>query len=237
MSNGTMKLGRRARKTQATRSRIFAAARGLFGYQGFDAVTVQAIAERADLAVGTLFYYASSKTELLFLVYNAELKRAIEEGEADAAALPPGTGVPERIAALVMPLAEGVAGPQAENLTRYHRELLFGASDDTHRREGIDLVRRLESHIATVLGDAYGVDPKGMLARLAARAIFAALHFDIALPNTDLNPATRFASAGGPSILMQIEIVTHGVAASAHMAESSHDDLSGRAGTSPTSNT
>ncbi|MDN6457980.1 MAG: hypothetical protein L0K38_13210, partial [Yaniella sp.] len=48
------------------------------------------------------------------------------------------------------------------------------------------------------------------LTRLTARAIFAALHFDIALPETDLNPATRFASAGSMSLRMQIQIIVEG---------------------------
>src|SRR4051794_22644077 len=54
--------------------RIKDAARGLFLSQGFDDATTRAIADRADVALGTLFTYASNKRDLLFLVGNDMLE-------------------------------------------------------------------------------------------------------------------------------------------------------------------
>lgn len=202
--------GRRERKLQASRSAIFSAAHDLFFAKDFDSVTVAQIADRADLGVGTLFYHACSKTELFLMVYNTVLAQAMAEGEAAESTLPACASVSEHICALALPIARLLQSPQATNLVRYHRDLLFGDSNDTHRRAGIDLVRRFETHVADVLAKSQGIDAQSLLARHSARAVFAALHFDIALPATDLNPATRFASAGELSLRMQIEIVVQG---------------------------
>ncbi len=58
VSGETVLPGRRERKRQITRLVIFEAARDLFYEHPFESVTVQQIAERADLSVGTLFYHA-----------------------------------------------------------------------------------------------------------------------------------------------------------------------------------
>ncbi|MGZ5804762.1 MAG: TetR/AcrR family transcriptional regulator [Xanthobacteraceae bacterium] len=54
--------------------RIKEAARELFLSRGFDDTTTREIARRADVALGTLFTYASNKRDLLFLVGNDALE-------------------------------------------------------------------------------------------------------------------------------------------------------------------
>jgi AcrR family transcriptional regulator len=206
-----VKTNRRERNTIATRAKIFAVSHELFSEKGYDAVTVQQIADKADIGIGTLFYHASSKTELFLMVYNSSLEHAIQAGRNAQQNLPANASLCERILALSLPMADSMNSPEAGNFARYHKELLFGDSNDRYRRAGIDLVRGFESEVACVLGDALHIDAHSLLTRLSARAIFAALHFDIALPETDLNPATRFASAGSMSLRMQIEIIVEGV--------------------------
>ena len=63
-------VGRRERAKQDKRARIFAAAAALFAEHGFERVTTQQIADRADVGAGTLFQYASTKGELFLMVYN-----------------------------------------------------------------------------------------------------------------------------------------------------------------------
>jgi TetR/AcrR family transcriptional regulator, cholesterol catabolism regulator len=57
--------GRRERKRQAVQARIREAARDLFREQGYDATTVQEIAERADVGKGTFFNYFPRKDAVL----------------------------------------------------------------------------------------------------------------------------------------------------------------------------
>jgi AcrR family transcriptional regulator len=56
---------RRERKKQETRNKIFTTAMKLFQERGFEATTIDMIAEQADVARGTVFLHFPSKEELL----------------------------------------------------------------------------------------------------------------------------------------------------------------------------
>jgi AcrR family transcriptional regulator len=56
---------RRARKKERTRQEIFSAAMDLFAARGFDAVTIEAICESADVARATFFLHFPTKASLL----------------------------------------------------------------------------------------------------------------------------------------------------------------------------
>src|SRR5438046_185677 len=70
-------LPRRARARLAKRIRIARAAAELFHEHGFASTTTEQIAERADVAKGTLFLYAKTKARLLLLVYETEIEDAV----------------------------------------------------------------------------------------------------------------------------------------------------------------
>jgi AcrR family transcriptional regulator len=61
-------LGRRERRKLEVRTRVYAAARALFSKQGFDATTVDEIAEMADVAPATFFNHFQSKQAILALM-------------------------------------------------------------------------------------------------------------------------------------------------------------------------
>jgi len=61
--------GRRERKKLETHRRIYRAAMELFAEKGFDATTVDEIAERADVAKGTVFNYFPHKGSFLSTSY------------------------------------------------------------------------------------------------------------------------------------------------------------------------
>jgi len=63
--SGNHTLGRRERKKQEIRRKIFRAAFELFLEKGFENTTVEEIAERADVGKGTVFNYFPRKTTLL----------------------------------------------------------------------------------------------------------------------------------------------------------------------------
>lgn len=62
--------------------RIKSAALDLFLSNGFDETTTRDIASRANVAMGTVFIYAESKRDLLFLIVNEELEDCIARASA-----------------------------------------------------------------------------------------------------------------------------------------------------------
>ncbi len=69
VGTGGRKPGRRERKKHDTRRRILRAAFDLFKAKGFEATTVEEIAEAADVAKGTVFNYFPQKTAFLVAAY------------------------------------------------------------------------------------------------------------------------------------------------------------------------
>src|SRR4029079_10575352 len=63
-------------------NRIKLAARELFMTVGYDEATTRQIAKKAGVALGTVFTYASTKRDLLFLVSNDLLDEARHRAEA-----------------------------------------------------------------------------------------------------------------------------------------------------------
>jgi AcrR family transcriptional regulator len=76
-------LGRRERGKLEKRRRIREATREVFRRKGYDAATTREIAELADVAIGTLFAYASDKRELLMMVINDD-REALPEVQPSA---------------------------------------------------------------------------------------------------------------------------------------------------------
>ena len=66
--NSTAPIGRRERRKLEVRARIHSAARELFTQNGFEATTVDEIAEMADVAPATFFNHFQSKQALLALL-------------------------------------------------------------------------------------------------------------------------------------------------------------------------
>ncbi len=74
-------IGRRELQKQDRERRIIAAARRLFDRKGYADTAVEDIAERAGLAVGTLYNYFPSKDELLLVILRRETDTLIDAGE------------------------------------------------------------------------------------------------------------------------------------------------------------
>jgi TetR/AcrR family transcriptional regulator, cholesterol catabolism regulator len=91
-----VELSRRERKKEETRERIFQAAMRLFKQKGFEATTVDEIAEKADVAKGTFFNYFPHK-EAIF-AYLGESWFAQAEEESAAILAKPGRLAPRLIA-------------------------------------------------------------------------------------------------------------------------------------------
>jgi AcrR family transcriptional regulator len=163
---------RRERAKQEKHERIRAAAQELFAEHGVSGVTTQQIADRADVAIGTLFRYASTKAELLIMVQNQKFATAIDDGRAGAAAAS-GQGPLEEVLALIRPVVACVR-EHVENGRTYLHELVHGDPAEPYRRAGLTLAGRLEDGIAALLDRDARVDP-GEAATLA-RVITAIIH-------------------------------------------------------------
>ena len=103
MRDAQIPIGRREQAKQDKRERIMAAARALFAEHGVGGVTTQQVADRADVAIGTLYLHASTKAEPLIMVQNQKFAAAIDDGLA-AAAVTARRGPLEGVIALIRPV-------------------------------------------------------------------------------------------------------------------------------------
>lgn len=67
-------LSRRERKKQETRDRILVSAREMLENQGFDATTLEQIAESADVSIATFYNYYPNKDALLQQIAKVEIE-------------------------------------------------------------------------------------------------------------------------------------------------------------------
>ena len=165
--------GRRERNKQAKLDRIIAAAGQLFAEHGVDEVTTQQVAEAADIATGTLFLYARTKTELLLLVQNAHYRDALEEGLRESASCSdPATAV----MALLTPIIR-CNRVQYENGRVYLREIAFGDTTAPHHTEAVAIVEETQHALAETLVRTISVDPEtaAVMASLVTGAQLLAL--------------------------------------------------------------
>lgn len=213
--------GRRERNKEQKQQRIFDAAAELFAAHGYAAVTTQQIAERADVATGTLFRYATSKAELLLMVHNEYYRRALDAAER---ALPRSADVADCIAALLTPIVE--SGRQSdENTAAYQQAVMFGGPSDRYRNEALELIAQLQRRLAATLTEAWtrhsgeaadaanaaddtlGATPLATPdAGPAARAIFAALQLETAHATLTAGPLEQQLD----DILNQVDVITRG---------------------------
>ena len=212
---GAAQLGRRDRNMREKRERITRAAAELFAELGFAAVTTQAISDRADVAAGTLFRYASSKSELLLMVYNEVFREAMERGIRLAGAE---TSAASAVASLVREVVEQ-AQRSPENSVAYQRELLFGAYGEHFRAEGLELVASFESEIAQMIGAeaarrGIAADPDSV--RVAGASVFAAMHLAIARLSTGAHEGTNVYD----DLRLQIAQIVEGTLRGLHEAHS-----------------
>ncbi|WP_420363683.1 TetR/AcrR family transcriptional regulator [Curtobacterium aetherium] len=173
MSLQRAKPTRRERAKEDKSRRIVAAARALFAAHGVSGVTTQQIADRADVAVGTLFRYAASKAELLIKVQNEKFAAAIKEGLAAADVAPRTVPATEVVLAVLTPVVDCVR-EQPENGRTYLHELVFGDPNEVNRRDGLILTEQLEGGISQAL-ERFGRIEHGE-ATVLARVITAIVH-------------------------------------------------------------
>ncbi|KUO16596.1 TetR/AcrR family transcriptional regulator [Streptomyces dysideae] len=206
MRSGHMPIGRRELAKQAKRERIMTAARDLFAEHGVDGVTTQQIADRADVAIGTLYLYASTKAELLIMVQNEKFAAAIDDGLAAANAAA-GQGALEPVVALIRPVVEYVR-EHIENGRTYLHELVFGDPVEPYRNAGLALAGRLEDGVTGLLAQDDHIDAAD--AATLARVITAIIHLS--------TTATVYLHRSDEAVIADIRDQIHATLAPHHRA-------------------
>ncbi len=168
-------LGQRERNKLDKRNRIKNAVRELVASKGYDDMTTREIARLAGVGLGTLFFYATNKRDLLFLVYNDDNEVLLAEADGPA----PGGPYLERLVAIFRPFYEHFA--RDPNFARYLlRELTFydnGAEAGRFHEGRRGIVDRIER--ATVDAQARGAIGHAEAARTVADVVFAVYQAEI----------------------------------------------------------
>jgi len=161
--------GRRERNKQEKRSRIIAAAKELFGSQGFADTTTQKIAEKADIGTGTLFLYAKSKEELLVMVFSGDM---LEQAQNAFRHLPASGSLVDKLMHVFRYMIE--YHDQDKDLARALLKEVTVLTTPGPRRDLARLMHCIYSGIGEILaaGQAAGTIRKGVDPQLAAENLF-----------------------------------------------------------------
>lgn len=102
-----VKSTRREQQKERTRVAIFEAAKTLFATRGYEGTSMRAVAEEANVAVGTIFVHFSDKLDLLTHVLYQDIEATLTEAFAT---LPSGVPALDRLHHLVLSLYGYYAG-------------------------------------------------------------------------------------------------------------------------------
>jgi len=139
--------GLRQRQTQEREARILRATEALFARQGYARTSMQDIARRSKLAVGTLYNYFPSKPEILLAIVDRDTAEGVSAGEAIVEA------PPSDPTEAVEQLLEGALEPYARHDRMLWRELIGAAMTDRQLAEGVfGSDARLIGMLAALLG-------------------------------------------------------------------------------------
>lgn len=73
-----MKAGQKLQKSNETKEKVFGSALSLFKKKGFEETTMRDIAKEANIALGTTYYYFSSKDDIVSRFYEIRTEEILE---------------------------------------------------------------------------------------------------------------------------------------------------------------
>lgn len=143
-------LGRRERKRLETRNKLIRAALDLFSESGFDAVTVNDIADRADMDPSTFFRHFGSKEAVIFSEYGDWIGRLSDAIRSQPGEMP-----------LLDALRDGIQHLIDELMVDFENERRRAQlieSSPSVRAEGLVVRENLILDVAGAIAERLGVD-------------------------------------------------------------------------------
>lgn len=217
-ASGPVLTKREANKLDKLR-RIQQAAHELFVNNGYDSTTMREIATRAEVALGTLFLYATNKRDLLFLIANDLMEDAVDEA---ASLVGDGNGLGRNVT-LVAGVHFRSFGSKPELFRLVLRELLFYDSGE----QGVRAVKnraRLLALIRRIVGSAVrrgeigaDVDPEQ-----AARLLFAILQAEI---RTWIATEARELEIGVASFWSAVALLMNGLGSGSTLGRATRPEI------------
>ena len=186
-----------------TRSRLLDAAYEVFSREGYHGATLDAIAARADVSKGALYYNFASKEDLFLVLLEEQLAARVTEVAGDRAVVRPPRVTPERWAARAM---ETLALDREWNLL-FWEFACFAARRPEHGRRFVARLRSSRAGAGAWLGGVLagaGIGapfaPERLVSIMAALANGLAL--DVMLePGDDREAEAREAMATAMALL------------------------------------
>jgi AcrR family transcriptional regulator len=144
-------LGRRERKRLETRNGLAAVALELFGERGFDAVTVNDIADQADVDPSTFYRHFVTKEAVIFAEFGEATARIGDAIRSQPANLPvlEALGASGKELAATLPI----------DLDNDRRRTALVQSTPSVRAQGLAVREALIEEMALAIADRMGVDP------------------------------------------------------------------------------
>lgn len=158
----TLSGSRMERKKEETRRKIVAAAVEFFHELGYESTTMEQIADRADIAKGTLYHYFPVKEAVL----SAYIRQTFQEKNArrilELERLP---DTRSRLTALLAELIRGVEAQKEifETFLAYQMRSLLSLRDSSRERSGIEQLSRAVIRMGQQSGEIRGDLPEELL--------------------------------------------------------------------------
>jgi AcrR family transcriptional regulator len=148
-------IGRRERKKQATREALIDAAFELFISQGFDATTVEEIADAVDVSSRTFFRYFASKEDVVLTFQEEQQALLLERFRARPAGEPVLTALKHAAIEVARACEQGVLGFKPE---RFAALLAMMESSPAVMASSLEHQQKKMQAIAEAVGERMGVD-------------------------------------------------------------------------------
>jgi AcrR family transcriptional regulator len=148
--------GRRERKKQRTREALVDAAFTLFAEKGFEATTVEEIADAVDVSSRTFFRYFASKEEVALTFQEEQLAALLEAFTARPTSEAVMTALGRAVVSVMGACERGELGFKAERFVCL-QELL--ASSPALLAGSLEHAQKKQSGLTRVVAERMGVDP------------------------------------------------------------------------------